>query len=179
LHFFSHRFELCGWFCQHWLIVALGIVQTCVHSKKKEEEKKCKKHMEISLKEFLISQVKNCSSIWDLSHHDYMKGNIKTNCWLNILKDLRNAFDKQVLEDHNVNSVAATVSTVAASKECQLLVAGDQAEVSKFGEKRKEERLVIFCLRKLRDKRLCFLAKNHFQIWAQTIFARKNVIFKL
>jgi len=37
------------------------------------------------------------------------------------------------------NTAAATVSTVAASKESQLLVAGDQAEVSKFGGKKRRK----------------------------------------
>jgi len=68
-------------------------------------EKKEHKKEEASIKEFLIERIKNYKIIWDMSHPDYQKSNVRTNCWLKIHEELQNEFDEEALKRQGLDTV--------------------------------------------------------------------------
>jgi hypothetical protein len=63
------------------------------------------KKEELTLKEFVIERVKFYEAVWDTTNPNYMKANIVTNCWLNILQEVKDEFGEELLERHNADNV--------------------------------------------------------------------------
>lgn len=64
------------------------------------------KQEEVAVKESLIERIREFDVIWNISHKDYLKSNVKANCWLKILKDLEQAFAPEVLKRQGFDTVA-------------------------------------------------------------------------
>jgi hypothetical protein len=63
------------------------------------------KKEELTLREFFIKRVKFYEAVWDSTNPNYMKANIVSNCWLNILQELKDKFGNELLERHNADDI--------------------------------------------------------------------------
>ena len=82
------------------LVRAIGQKYSTKMSRPKEA-----KQEEISLKEFLVERVKHYRAIWDTTSKEYHQGNVRTNCWLEIAKELKEEFPAELLKRHGLENL--------------------------------------------------------------------------